>query len=143
MTFKLVDYLSPQYLETVELRREVLRKPLGLDFSRDELEDDFYGLHVAAYDGRDLIGCLILSPLKGDEIKMRQVAVEPAWQGKGVGKGMARWAEECAVENGYSEVVVHARENVVPFYEGLGYSVEGEPFEEVGIPHRRMKRVLS
>ena len=29
---------------------------------------------------------------------------------------------------------LHARQIAVPFYERLGYTIVGEPFEEVGIP---------
>jgi predicted GNAT family N-acyltransferase len=32
---------------------------------------------------------------------------------------------------------------VVPFYERLGYAVYGDPFEEVGVPHRHMRRALA
>lgn len=43
---------------------------------------------------------------------------------------------------GISELVLHSREGVVSFYGKLGFTVVGEPFEEVGIPHRRMEITL-
>jgi len=39
-------------------------------------------------------------------------------------------------------MVLHAREAAIPFYLRLGYELEGEPFTEVGIPHRRMVKLL-
>ena len=33
---------------------------------------------------------------------------------------------------------LHARENVHKFYFKLGYRIEGDLFEEVGIPHYKM-----
>ena len=39
-------------------------------------------------------------------------------------------------------MTLHAREAAVPFYERLGYLSEGEPFDEVGLPHRAMRKRL-
>jgi predicted GNAT family N-acyltransferase len=40
-------------------------------------------------------------------------------------------------------MILHARATAVPFYLRLGYTVVGEPFEEVGIPHRGMEKALD
>jgi predicted GNAT family N-acyltransferase len=40
-------------------------------------------------------------------------------------------------------MILHAREAAVPFYLKLGYALAGEPFEEVGIPHRAMEKTLN
>ena len=50
--------------------------------------------------------------------------------------------QQCQMEahlQGGSEIALHARESAVPFYLALGYGLVGEPFEEVGIPHRKMR----
>ena len=39
-SIKLVEYGSKEYLEMVDLRREILRIPLGLDFSEEDLNKD-------------------------------------------------------------------------------------------------------
>ena len=39
-------------------------------------------------------------------------------------------------------MTLHARQVAVPFYERLGYSIVGEPFEEVSIPHFKMEKGL-
>jgi predicted GNAT family N-acyltransferase len=39
-------------------------------------------------------------------------------------------------------VVLHARETAVSFYKKLGYTKEGNVFEEVGIPHWKMTKPL-
>lgn len=43
---------------------------------------------------------------------------------------------------GVNRVVLHARENAIEFYTKLGYSVVGEWFQEVGIPHKKMIKSL-
>jgi len=37
---------------------------------------------------------------------------------------------------------LHARSPVVEFYQKSGYAIIGESFEEVGIQHFRMQKVL-
>jgi predicted GNAT family N-acyltransferase len=56
---------------------------------------------------------------------------------------MIQASEDWAVQAGFAEIVLHARANVVPMYEKLGYEVIGEPFEEVTIPHRKMRKSLT
>lgn len=137
-----IAFASPEYLAAVELRREVLRKPLGLDFTPAQLAEDSATLHFGAFNEELLVGCLILVPLENGQVKMRQVAVSPNQQRRGIGKTMVTATEEFARQLGFSRMVLHARETAVEFYLALGYGIEGEPFEEVGIPHRFMSRTL-
>jgi ribosomal protein S18 acetylase RimI-like enzyme len=137
-----VDFGSTEYEATVALRRAVLRAPLGLDFSPEELERDRSDRHIACQSNGQIVGCLILAPLSDGDIRMRQVAVAAHAQRQGVGRALARFAEELARELGFKRIVLHAREEAVPFYEKLGYSRFGEPFEEVTLPHRQMRKRL-
>ena len=139
---RVVDFGLPEYFATVELRRRILRWPLGLDFTPEELAAEQRDFHVAAMNDDDAIGCLVLTPQNKTTVKMRQVAVEPEWQGKGYGKHLVEYSEQVARAEGFTTMVLHARENVVPFYLKLGYFLEGEPFEEVTIPHRKMVKSL-
>mgnify|MGYP001410885457 CR=1 FL=1 len=43
---------------------------------------------------------------------------------------------------GQPEVLLHAQSSAAPFYLRAGYSVEGDPFEEAGIPHLAMRKRL-
>jgi predicted GNAT family N-acyltransferase len=39
-------------------------------------------------------------------------------------------------------MTLHARQTAVAFYERLRYAVDGEPFMEIGLPHRTMTKEL-
>lgn len=142
MDLRLVTHGSDDYRLTVDLRRRVLRTPLGLDFSDRELEGEAKDLHLAAFSDGKLVGCLVLTPADHGVLKMRQVAVEPERQGQGIGASLVRESEQVAVRHAAHRLVLHARETVVPFYEKLGYEAEGGSFEEVSIPHRFMFKNL-
>ncbi|OHX65814.1 GNAT family N-acetyltransferase [Flammeovirga pacifica] len=140
---KEIAFDSSEYLLSVELRDEVLRKPLGLEFSKEELSEEFDSHHfVAMNDEDEVVACLVLKPISPQEVKMRQVAVKENQRGKNLGSLMVQFSEVFALDNGYDEIVVHAREVAKTFYEKLEYSVEGDQFEEVGIPHFKFRKKL-
>lgn len=138
-----IPHLSPAYALCVALRRDVLRKPLGLEFSVAQLGAEADSLHLAAFDEDVLVGCLLLTPKGEGRIQMRQVAVREDMQGRGLGAAMVRESEAEARRRDYAVMVLHARETAVPFYLKLGYALTGEPFVEVGIPHRAMEKELA
>lgn len=138
-----VDFGTPEFDELIYLRDLLLRKPIGLEFSPDELSIEYTSTHFAAYsDDNDLLGTLVMKPLDRDQIKMRQVAVFPESQKKGVGQLMVAASEDFSKENQFKEIVLSARVPAVPFYEKLGYEVVSDLYQEVGIDHYKMKKVL-
>jgi predicted GNAT family N-acyltransferase len=139
-----VQHGSPEYAQTVELRRAVLRLPLGLDFTAEELAAEASDFHLAAFEEDMVVACLVLVPMPQQQVKMRQVAVRPELQGKGVGTALVEASEEFSKQRGFSLMTLHARDSAVRFYKRMGYHIEGETFEEVGIPHYKMvKRLLQ
>jgi len=131
------------YSDELELRFRVLREPLG--HARSDVpfafEDD--SLHLIALDeSARVVGCVLFHPEAPATGRLFQMAVAPAQQGRGLGRQMVHTLEAELARRGVREVHLHARANVVPFYERLGYAVIGEPFVEVSIPHRHMRRAL-
>jgi GNAT superfamily N-acetyltransferase len=138
-----IGYGSDEYHAALRLRRDILRKPLGLDFAPAELERESGDFHVAAFCDNELVACLVLSPLSGETFKMLQVAVAGQAQGQGIGKQMVLWAEEFARTKGCSSLSMSARESAAGFYERLGYSKSGDRFEQIGLPHWKMEKRIG
>ena len=130
-----IDFGSTRYEELVELRYKVLLEPLGLKFLDSHRDKEINYLHVGCIDNLDntLIGGMMLIPLSNDTIRMMQVAVSDKHQGSGVGRDLVAHAEKRAEKSGYKKLVMHAMLNVVGFWEKLGYTQEGDIFEEKGI----------
>jgi predicted GNAT family N-acyltransferase len=141
-SFRVVEHGSPAWREIVELRRRILRLPLGLDFTEEQLEEERDQAQVGLYEDGRLVACALVYAGDAETAKVRQVAVEPTEQGKGYGRAVMDACEDVASEMGCRRIVLHARDTAVPFYLALGYEIEGEPFEEVTIPHRRMVKSL-
>ena len=87
------DFASPEYDEAVSLRYEVLRKPLGLEFTAQQLAEEYADIHIGAWTKDGMVGTLIMSQLDHGMVKMRQVAVSEAVQSQGVGSALVRFSE--------------------------------------------------
>lgn len=143
MTVIHVVFGTPEFDDMLALRYKVLREPLDMDYNPEQIEAEYDSRHLACY-GSDwtLLGCLTLLPLDEKAVKMRQVAVAPAAQGRGVGRLLVEESELWARMKGFGKMEMHARETAVPFYKKLHYRVVGELFMEVGIPHFKMEKKL-
>ncbi|HLK15138.1 MAG TPA: GNAT family N-acetyltransferase [Fimbriimonadaceae bacterium] len=135
------SYASDAYRKALNLRMEVLKRPLGIEFDMEELAREGSEYHLGAFEAGVLLATMILTPL-GEEAKMRQVAVHPSRQGSGIGTTLVGFSETFCRERGFRKMILNARESAVPFYERLGYVRVGEPFEEVTILHYAMKKPL-
>lgn len=141
-----IDTSHPLYEQEVELRERVLLHPIGIDMAR--LEELFPGSEpgfehfVAVIDhpkGERVVGVVCLLPGENGVGKLMQMAVDPQRQREGIGRMLVVALERRAFgELGLSEIYCHARQDAVAFYQGLGWAITGEPFEEAGIPHHRM-----
>jgi len=139
MALKLIDYGTKEYQQMVNMRNEILRKPLGLNFSTDELENEKDEILIGAFEDEKMLGCCMLIKMTNKTVRLRQMAVMNNLRGKGIGRALMNFAENIAMDLGYRTITMHARKTAIGFYEKLGYSVVGEEFFEVTIPHFEMQ----
>lgn len=133
---------DPLYSEVWKLREAVLRAPIGLSLRNEDLSQDHKDTFFVALNSGTVIGCLMAQKLDDVVLKLRQMAVYDAWQGKGIGRLLMQAAEEYANRNGYKMISLHARKTAKEFYDKLGYATIGDEFTEVGIPHYNMTKSL-
>ena len=97
-------------------------------------------LHALAMDGERPVGTGRIDLEKNG--KVGRVAVLRGHRGRGIGTRLMEALVAVAREHSLHSVWFHAQQSAIPFYEKLGYSVEGDCFMEAGIPHRTMfKRI--
>lgn len=138
LEYKTITYGSAEYEAEIDLRTRVLREPLGLEFTDEQLAEEANQIHLGAYLDGDLVACLVFVIVNDTTLKMRQVAVEPELQRQGIGLKLVSYSEYYAIENGYCRIELHARDVALQFYIDSGYDIEGDEFIEVGIPHHKM-----
>jgi len=141
---------DPLYQQEVALRTTILLAPIGYTIQdyydmapgREERCEHFVAVsdHPA---GELVLGAATLfiaedehGHLKG---KVQQVCVDQQRQGEGIGKRLMIAIEARGFgELGLARLYCHAQLSAIPFYEKLGWEIEGDEFTEAGIPHRRM-----
>lgn len=142
MALKIIDHGTAEYKQMVKLRNDILRKPLGLGFTEEELETEKDNMLIAAFEDERILGCCMLVEEQPGTVRLRQMAVLNDLQGKGIGRALMNFAENLARDRGYKILRMHARANAIGFYEKVGYKVKGDQFLEITIPHYVMEKVL-
>jgi predicted N-acetyltransferase YhbS len=134
---------SALYAQALELREAVLRQPLGLTLSEEELEDDKLRTHFCAVENGEVVGCVSLRPVEDGSLQLKQMAVREERRLAGVGAALVDRAEAWARDRGTAMLMMHARIGAEGFYARLGYKPEGPIFEENTVPHVKMTKRLG
>jgi predicted GNAT family N-acyltransferase len=142
MALRMIDHGTKEYQQMVQLRNEILRKPLGLAFEKDELEKEKEDILMGAFEDDRLLGCCLMTKTDDATLRLRQMAVPNNMQGKGVGRALMIFAENIARDLGFKRLCMHARSTATGFYQKLGYRISGDEFIEVTIPHYVMEKDL-
>jgi hypothetical protein len=74
IVLKWIKHGSDEYLKSLDLREEILRKPLGMRLEREVLNEENAGL-LTAWDGEECVGTMVLVQEDPDTARMKAVAV--------------------------------------------------------------------
>lgn len=147
MKYCLIQYGTKAYDDSLKLRHEILRVPLGMDLfdgSYDDLSQESRYYHFGAFDENDnLISSVLGIPTAMHEVRIKQMVVADGYQNQGVGKRLFMAFEAYLLNLGFEEFILHARMSAHGFYLNMGYVILGEEFHEVGLPHFRMKKTFT
>ena len=142
VTIATFEHGTEVYQHMLQLRITVLLEPIGIDASFIKPQQEKDDMLIGAFADGKLIGCCVLTPRNNEAIQLRQMAVATALQGQGIGAAIVQFAEQVAKAKHFQTLLLHARSKVVPFYLKNGYAIVGDKFEEVGIPHYSMEKIL-
>lgn len=100
-------------------------------------------LHAVAYNrlGQALGTGRLLEHVPGTA-KVGRMAVLPAARGTQVGQQVLDALMSAGRQQGYRQVLLHAQASAIGFYRRAGFTARGAAFEEAGITHQEMVRVL-
>ena len=141
--FQLLEYGSDLQKKSIALRYDVLRAPLGLTYTPEQLAEEAGEIHIAAMLNGEPVAILLFKKINERVLKMRQVAVSLSMQNSGIGSKLVLFAEQYARQQDFEKIELHARDAAKDFYLKLNYSIIGDEFIEVGIPHYKMEKKLG
>lgn len=150
------EFIEPktdlEWEEYYRLRYERLRKPLGQPPGSEREAAEAGSTHIIVKeDGRVIAaGCWAVGMRQDSEtgqrrlfVRFRQMAVDPEYEGRGIGSEMTRHVEARAREIGAVEIVGNVREHNVQYFERLGWVIIGPGETMFGLDHVSMVRPLS
>jgi YbgC/YbaW family acyl-CoA thioester hydrolase len=106
-------------------------------------EDDATAVHAVACNRLgQAIATGRLLPAEGGIAKIGRMAVHQVLRGCGIGEQVLRTLAARAQERGDRGIELHAQRTAREFYARLGFTAQGEPYEEAGIPHITMTSAL-
>lgn len=143
MNVREVEYGSDDYRRILDMRYAILRAPLGLDWSREDLAAEAEELHFGLFDDDDaLVACVVIRLLGAETAKLRQMAVAEQHRGRGEGRQLLEDVEAALRPRGIRRIEMDARKTAIGFYAKSGYTIEGGEFIQVTIPHFRMVKAI-
>jgi len=106
-----------------DLRYTILRAPWNQARGSERNEGDETAKHFAFFDKESIIGVGRLDIMPNNVGQIRFMAVSNHQQGTGVGRKLMLHMETMAKEASCNEIILHAREIALPFYEKLDYTI--------------------
>lgn len=129
------------------VRQAVFIEEQGVAAEEEMDAADATAVHAVAFNRLDQpVGTARLLAGGPDEpgvAHIGRMAVHHALRRTGLGRALMTALEEVAVARGERAIVLSAQRHAQHFYEGLGYHTESEPYEEVNIPHVRMRKMMG
>lgn len=137
------EWNSENYWKAIQMRRLVLRYPIGKNYTQEDFNQEKDEIFIGVFDKKwGCLGTISLKKIDNKTVKMRQFAVHPLFQNKGIGSNIVLLAEHWASENAFQTIELHARKTAINFYNKLNYKVIGNEFYEVGLLHSKMMKQL-
>ena len=132
-----IEQITPEL--TWRLRRDVLY-PEGeiVDMAMDTDKD---GIHFGAFTDNKLAGVISLFSVES-VFQFRKFAVDPAFQGKGIGTALLSYITEFVIEDGGTKLWCNARLNATGFYLKNGFTQTDQLFSRNGNDYVIMEKTL-
>ncbi|MDA9430967.1 hypothetical protein XH88_04020 [Bradyrhizobium sp. CCBAU 51627] len=124
------------------LRNGVFVVEQGVPEDLEVDEDDRGATHLAALSDGEVIGTLRIVHHER-RAKIGRVAILASARKQGVGRELMERAAAIAFRDGADEIVLGAQLTARGFYQRLGYVEEGAPFDDAGILHVMMRKMLG
>ncbi|AEH51561.1 PatB family C-S lyase [Pseudothermotoga thermarum] len=142
MEFLVLRSDSKEFEKCLKIREEVFVKEQGIDKSLEVDGKDQEALHYLLKHFSIPVATARSRKIEEDTYKIERVAVLKEYRKLGYGKTIMNKIEEYLMQKGAKKFVLNSQLWIAGFYERLGYEKVGEIFEEAGIPHVRMQKMV-
>lgn len=126
------------------VRRAVFVEEQGIAVEEELDQADAGALHAVVFNRlAQPVATARLLPGDNGIAHIGRMAVLRTLRRTGLGEQALAALERAAYDRGDNEIRLSAQQHASGFYRRLGYAEAGAPYEEVGIPHVEMRKVLE
>jgi histone acetyltransferase (RNA polymerase elongator complex component) len=130
LQIKEINYHSEEYQRLLDFRFNNLRKPLNLEWSKEDLLNENKQIHFALKNQSEIIGSFCLKKINCSTIRLRQMAIEKKFQKQGYGSSILKFTEKFAIKNNYKKIIIIARLSALDFYKKNFFKTSGNIFTD-------------
>ena len=116
------------------IRRQVFIEEQKVPEEMEWDEYDTSSVHCLASDNGEAIGTGRLM----SNGQIGRMAVLKNYRGKGIGTAMLKFLINQHRSRTNTPITIHAQSHAIDFYKNLGFVINGDEFDEAGIPHVEM-----
>lgn len=137
------DLKTKTYRDALRLRKEVFvdEQQVSIEEEIDAFEDNCY--HLVAYIDNAAVATGRILPQSEQDALYQRVAVLKEARGLGYGRDLIIEMLDKSKTLGFKEASLHGQDHAIPFYEKIGFQVEGEGYLDAGIPHHTMRKTID
>lgn len=136
--------ISKNIYDAKEVRKKVFQIEQGIDTKIDFDGLDKISEHVIAYSNNELVGTMRIRYIeKGKVAKIERMAVLFKARNQKIGTKMMSYALEYLQGKNIEKVMIHSQKTAEKFYKSFQFKAVGTDFEEAGIHHIKMVKILD
>lgn len=131
-----------KFASAKSVRRQVFVVEQGIN-EAIEGSDDNKCDHFVAYLNNEPVGAARINYPENGVAKIERMAVLSKVRGAGIGsKLLNSMIEYLESKKDIVDIILDAQSHAKGFYKKFGFDQDGEMFEEVGLPHIKMRKVI-
>ena len=142
MQIKEINYHSEEYQRLLNFRFNNLRKPLNLEWSKEDLLNENKQIHFGLKNQSEIVGSFCLKKINCSTIRLRQMAIEKKFQKQGYGSSILKFTEKFAIKNNYKKIIIIARLSALDFYKKNLFKTSGKIFTDVTVSSINMYKKI-
>ena len=133
-----------EFADYYHVRWKTLRAPWGEPEGSEKDDREHETFHLAAFIGDKIVGVGRIQKNSPTEAQIRYMGILEEYRRMGIARKIVENLEKAAIEKGFDQIVLDARQDAVGFYILAGYEVIEESYLLFGsIQHFRMQKKLK
>lgn len=132
-----------EILEAKNIRRKVFQEEQGIKSELDYDGKDEDADHFVAYFNDKIVGTLRVRYLSKDTAKLERLAILKDYRKAGIGTKLLNFVINYLKDKMIKKLKLNAQLSAREFYQKNGFEEIGEPFDELGIMHIKMTKILN